>query len=133
MEPLATTRVVLMWIWMCSDEDVPDKWRRFGHYAFGKFCLIFQILSFAGAAACFVKYLPIDVSTVLFESMFVSGHFNATYSIIQAMRSRHKIAMLFKRLSKIYRHCMYFHITRTWGLVKFWMMCASLFLFLLSS
>lgn len=108
MEPLVTTRVVLTWIWMCADNNVTNKWTNFGHYAFGRFCLIFQILGFAGATACSIKFLPIDISTVLFESMFVSGHFNATYSIIHTMQSRHKIANLFTRLSKIYRNCEYF-------------------------
>lgn len=108
MKPLLTTRVVLTWIWMCSEDDISSKWKKFGHYVFGRFCLIFQILSFVGATACFVKFLPIDISKVLFESMFVSGHFNATYSIIHGMRSRNEIARLFTRLSKIYRNCMYF-------------------------
>lgn len=107
MEPLVTTRQVLTWLWMCSDNKVSNKWKKLGQYASGQFCLIFQILSFSVTTAFFIRFLSIDIEKCLFESMFVSGHFNAAIAITHAMQSRHKITTLFTQLSKIYRDGMY--------------------------
>lgn len=105
MEPLVTTRKVLTWLWMYSDKNNSNKWEKLGHFASGQLCLISQLLSFAGTAAFVIKFASIDLGQSLFAFMFVSGHFNAAFSITQAMLSRNKITQLFNRLSNIYRAC----------------------------
>lgn len=103
IEPLPTTRRVSTWLWMYSDEKVLSSSKKFGQFAGGQVCLIFQLLSFAGTTACFMKFLSIDIGKCLFETMFITGHFNAAFSITHAMQSRRKVTTLFIQLSKIYR------------------------------
>lgn len=103
MEPLVTTRLVLTWLWMYSDKKNSDKWKNLVQFTSGQFCLISQLLSFAGTTAFVIKFASVDLEKSLFAFMFVSGHFNAVFSISQAMLSRNKITQLFNRLSSIYR------------------------------
>lgn len=102
MEPLVTTRKVLTWLRMYSDDNVSSKWKKHGQSAGGLLCLILQLLSFVGTATFAVKFASTNVQKSLFAFMFVTGHFNAAYSITHAMLSRHRIAGLFTRLTKIY-------------------------------
>lgn len=103
MQPLVTTRLVLTWLWMYSDTKDSNKWKKLFQFTSGQFCLISQILSFAGTTAFVIKFASTDLEKSLFAFMFVSGHFNAVFSITQAMLSRSKITVLFYRLSNIYR------------------------------
>lgn len=103
MEPLVTTRLALTWLWMYSDKNNSNKWKKSVQFATGQLCLISQLLSLAGTAAFVIKFASIDLEKSLFAFMFVSGHFNAAFSITQAMLSRNKITELFNRLSNVYR------------------------------
>lgn len=103
MEPLVTTRQVLTWLWMYSDSKTSSIWKKLGQFVSGQLCLISQLLSFAGTTAFVIKFASVDLEKSLFAFMFVSGHFNAAFSITLAMLSRHKITALFTRLSKIYQ------------------------------
>lgn len=112
MEPLVTTRLVLTWLWMYSDKKTSRKWVNFVQFTSGQFCLISQLLSFAGTTAFVIKYASVDLEKSLFAFMFVSGHFNAVFSITQAMLSRNRITQLFNRLSNIYRASEFRNITK---------------------
>lgn len=103
MEPLVTTRLVLTWLWMYSEKKNSSKWKNIVQLTCGQFCLISQLLSFAGTTAFVIKFASVDLEKSLLTFMFVSGHFNAVFSITQAMISRNKITQLFDRLSNIYR------------------------------
>lgn len=104
MEPLATARQVLTWLWMYSDDGTSTKWQKIGHHACGQLCIIFQFLALVGCSIYAIKVASTDLGNCLIGFMFASGNFNACYNAIQMMWSRQKITELFKQLWGIYQN-----------------------------
>lgn len=103
MEPLATTKQVLIWLSMHPDRpgssNIGKKVTRFLLP-----CILFLLFLFMSLSiGCFtVKYFETRLEDCLFSFMGAVNCFGSFNSIVIAFFTRHQIPILFEKLSAIY-------------------------------
>lgn len=104
MEPLATNRQVLIWLYMCPADESASRWQKIAHTISAMFALLGLICVFIACTAFIWKYVSIDVGRCIFAIMFLAAESTATYMALVGMVSmRQKIGRIFDDLSTIYK------------------------------
>lgn len=102
MEPMATSRKVLTWIYLypvngntSSANKTAYKWFLLSIFAFLSSGLAFSI-------ACLFKYWSIDLEKSLYSPIQIGPTLSTVYSLFIAFLLRNRILTMFHNLSKIY-------------------------------
>lgn len=103
MQPLATTRLVMTWLSMCSADESTTLRQKTAHIAYTMAILVLNVILFASSLAYCLKYFSVDFNSAAFGIMCTIGEFGAIYSMIAAILMCQRIFHIFGSLSSIYR------------------------------
>lgn len=103
MEPSATNRRCLTWLYICPTDEFASRWQKLVHFTFAVTVLTAII---CGATGCLVfcwKFISIDLGRSVFAFMFAAAEFTVVYmAFVGTILLRHKIGAIFHGLSAIY-------------------------------
>lgn len=105
MEPLATTKRVLIWLHMYpiddNDDKTSNKWKIFSRIIIAQF---FTVVSIAviGTLTFSFKFMSIDLQKSLLALIPAAAMFNIAYNIVATIFLRYKTKRIFTHLSAIY-------------------------------
>lgn len=101
MQPLATTRLMMMWLSMCPADGSSKEQQRMAYVAHTWAVLFFNVINFVSSVAFCWKYFSIDFNGAMFAIMIAIGEFGLIYFMIVAILMCHQIQSIFTSLSTI--------------------------------
>lgn len=104
MEPMATSKKVLTWIYLYpvneNTDDTKKKRKVQRNFLLSIFAFLSSGLSFS--IACLFKYWSIDLKKSLYSPIQIGPTLSTVYSLFIALMLRNRIRTMFNNLSKIY-------------------------------
>lgn len=131
MEPLATTRRIMVWLCMYPANESATPQQKLAYATHTSVILFFHLVSFVASLVFCVKYVSIDFNGAIFAFMIGIGELGLIYYLIVAVLMRHQIESIFSSLSTIYEsskfnHCMWRDsCVPCWNLVSDWLLTQS--------
>lgn len=102
MQLLATTRLMLTWLSMCSaDESTPQ--RKSAHIAYTLVVFSSNVVNFVASMVYCFDFFSTDFNGAIFAFMVAFGELGSIYFHLTAIRRRHQIDGIFTSLLKIYK------------------------------
>lgn len=105
MEPLATSKKVFTWIYLCPASENENRLRKLQYRYSLLGILAFLLTGVAATIGTLYKYWSIDLEKVLYTPIQIGASLSTTYSLIIAFVLRNKILDMFNNLSRIYEIC----------------------------
>lgn len=103
MQPLATTRLMMTWFSMYSDDESTTLRQNLLHTAYTLFVFILNVIcTVASLAYCF-KFFAIDLDGSIFALMLAIAEIGTIYFMFVATQMHLQIGNVFARLSTIYK------------------------------
>lgn len=103
MEPLPTTRRMMVWLCMCPANESATHRQNVGYIAHTLVVLIICLISITTGLAYCLKFISIDFDGAIFGFMAAIAEFGIIYELIVALGMRYHIANIFTSLSTIYK------------------------------
>lgn len=105
MQPLPTTRRVLMWLSMCTLDESTDAPQRRAYTVHTWAVLIINLICFTASLTFCVEFIKTDFESSTFAFMVASADSGMIYIFITAIHMRLQIDEIFNGLWTIYRSC----------------------------
>lgn len=102
MKPFETSKRVLTWCCICSDENTTHL-QKLAHIIFTMSVIVFLMIGVSMAGAYGFTYITIDLEDALYAIFPFFGLFSGNYLLVVAYFSRHKINAIFEKLTVIYK------------------------------
>lgn len=102
MEPLATNKRVLVWLFLCSLDVEIKKWKKLACALLGSIIFMSTLSDMLASVAFRLKYIAIDLEECLFALLQCFGFGSVTYAFIVIFFQRHRMREIFRNLSAIY-------------------------------
>lgn len=109
VQPLATSRQMLMWLSMCPADELMEASRKNAYAAYTWIIFIINLISFIASLAFCSAYISTDFDSSTLAFMLSVGELGLIYFMIAGIRMRHQIEQIFKGLSTIYDSSKLFH------------------------
>lgn len=103
MQPLATTRKLMMWLCMCPVDETTTRRQRIAYIAHTLAILIICVISITTGLAYCIKFISIDFDGAVFGFMAGIAEFGIIYVLIAAVQMRYQIELIFTGLLRIYK------------------------------
>lgn len=107
MEPLSTTKRMLIWLCMYPAHESSSRWRKTVYCAFGLTIFGINLFTLLVHLAFFIKFVSSDVFGSVFAFMAMDAVTAMCYTMVIAFIMRHQIQNIFEQLTKIYTNCKY--------------------------
>lgn len=107
MTPLATNQRVLTWIGISPVNEMANKRDRILANVSPIVFIAVLVGAIIGSAVYFVKNVSVDMTSSLFAFFTFSALIATVYTFLTALVIRHKILVIFVKLSDFYKACMY--------------------------
>lgn len=107
MEPLVTTKRVLVWLWMCPADENSSKWKKIACYIFALAIFVLNLLHIIVYIIFVTESMSIDFERSLFAAMLSIYVCGIQFITIFAFAFQQKIDHILKKLSNIYRYSEY--------------------------
>lgn len=102
MEPLATSKKVFTWTYLCPADETVDKSRKLQYRYLLLTILAFLSSGIAFSIASLFRYWSSDLERALYSPIQLGPTTSTVYSLIIAFVLRNKILDMFNHLSTIY-------------------------------
>lgn len=103
MQPLATTRRIMIWHSMCPAHKSTTPRYKWIYIAHALTILILNVIGFISSLTYCLKFVSIDFNSATFAFMLTNAEFGAIYFMISGILMRHRIGSIFTNLSAIYK------------------------------
>lgn len=103
MQPLPTTRRMMVWLSMCPSDQTTSRRQKINYIAYTLTILFVNLLSFLASLTFMTKFFSTDFDDVVFSCMTMTGEFGMIYIMIAAILMQNQIVEIFQNLSKIYK------------------------------
>lgn len=103
MEPLKTTKRVLIWLYMCPTEGNLSRRQKIAHFLFASVIFMVDFAALPPQLTLLFKSMKTNLAEALFALMSVIAIVGTIYAMTSAYRSRQEIGKTFTDLSAIYR------------------------------
>lgn len=109
MQPLATTRRMMMWLAMCSADESSSESQKEAYLAHALAVFLLNLIGFTASLAFSFKYVKTDFDSAMFAPMTTIGEFGLIYFMVVAILMRHQIENIFTSLSTMYKSSNFNH------------------------
>lgn len=103
MQPLQTNRRILVWLWLCSESETRNKFKKLLSISFTFIVVASITFGLISSANYLWRFLSIDLQGSLFALYQSAGFLSILYAFVVMFISRHKIDAIFDDLTQIYR------------------------------
>lgn len=103
MQPLTTTRQMMMWLCMCPIDEATARRQHIAYIAHTLTILIICLISITTGLAYCIEFISVDFDGAVFGFMAGIAEFGIIYVLIAAINMRHQIEPIFTGLSRIYK------------------------------
>lgn len=108
MEPLASIKKMMTWLYICPDESLPSYWKILFYICstIAQFTVLVSALT--GSVLFAIKFFSINLIDAMSACMQLFGWTLLFYMFSIALIMRQKISTIFTRLAEIYDESKYF-------------------------
>lgn len=103
MRPLVTSHRIMVYLSMCSPDELPTSRQKWIHIACTTAVLFLNVFCCVGSFVYFLKYISIAFDGAMLALMVAIGEFGLIYFMIAAILMRQQIKKIFTNTSTIYK------------------------------
>lgn len=108
MKPLASTQKMFVWLCICPDENVPNRWKKLSYICFAAINLLVLVSALTSSVLFAVKFASTNLPETLGACTQFAGWSTVCYLLLISLFMREKVSAIFTELAVIYNTSEYF-------------------------